>query len=1440
MEVTNTFDGGMKTDYSPLNQPQKTYTYCLNGINISDTGDIFALSNEKGTINRVTNFPTGFKIVGGVVLNTDLIVCLANPTGPYSQVGIIDTSFSYTRVAPSTNTNHDFGFIITKQVDCQARKLFTGDRILYFTDNNRPIGYLNLDNPPATIAGNVSLFPEITSPIVDFVSISESGGSLHSGVYQFLARYRTAELNSTSFGLVSNVIPIVNENRSVGRNAYDGAYPTDPLVVNKSINVSILNIDTDFPFLELVAIRYDGLANELKAEVLPLIAITGNTTINYTYTGDDSGSTYLTMDEVTSIPVIYTTAKCIEQKDGRLILSNLGSPTESFDFQSIANDIILKYRIEELEYADGYTGNPTLSFALATAPYILIEDSWNIYLKFTEQVDSTTALTLTNYDINYNPSNPSAHVIGPDYILTDQVETSNNIYTCIQAAGSGANPPTGTTADNTWWEYSSPYILNPTAAALDPDDSSIVILTMDITDVNQVIEDSFQITIANVQDFDTVETIVTTTETILLESPDEEVLTAYFNDYKNEERTFNMKGYQREEIYSFGFGVLWTDGSRSLTYHIPGSDHTTAVTTAANTASKILGTYVSTADYPSGQNHLTGKVRHHKMPTLIQEPHFRVDASGKTYIRVLGIDFTNVVIPADIQPLVDRLFFVRQPRTNPTNRSILAQGMVNNMQRIATNFDYSNGNTDTSSRVYKKTPFFNNTTITETNPTSLLGAGDSAKFEFNTPEPTVAAFFSPETILLDKDISEFSKMKNVLRLTGNITRYFQPSVNSNSNSLVKRSYMLKHSVLAWLFGNYTNYAIPGVQTEMSIQEKRFIQPSDSRIFDEFFNDYPIDNSISGKFLCIKTDVTIPNANPNTLNLNIQMSSNIDTSVFDPQTEVNLDSLNGSNSIENNLYNIYKENNKQYGDLNASEYILIHSTTNVTVIDYNGVFGGDTFITRFAFGNKDNYQYRALYYTITTGVWNNNYPGNPSRYEDRIPGYQFKGMDLRTLSYYFVESMINTGYRHQFTGGAKYFPKDNIGDVLREDPRNGDATSYNTQYSFENSIQKFFSKPTVYSNVTRFETRSIYSEESREDDSIDNYRIFLPNSYYDLPKHTGEIWDTFVSNNTLYLHTPKSLWRSYFNDTVQQANDIGQTIMGTGGVFSLPSIEVITSKGGYAGTISQFAGVHTPYGYIFPDALQGKIFLLNQGLNEISIGNSRYFANNLGSGLVSGSTYLDNPSNPDSVGIIGVYDYDRKRYIITKRGDTDFTLSCSLLNPTDPTWISHHSYMPHLYFSINDNMFGFDNSNTVVMHEHNIGDYGVYYGAAVQAFILEYILNHNPNFEKAFDNIFIYSEAYNNNNFLELETFKSLQCTTTKKDTGVVVLSCTNLFNDNSNVKKKNDRFQLAVPRNSLGASNMFRDRMKGEWMRVRLSYPNTNNYKLLVNFINSDIRPVSR
>src|ERR1700756_3126847 len=101
MEYTSQFNKGIHSDNSPLNQPEDTARYVLNGVQISEEGDLLNYTNEKGTVNKVNNFPSAFSIIGGVVLDTDLIVILVNPTTGNSQVGYVDHPFTYVGVSPS-------------------------------------------------------------------------------------------------------------------------------------------------------------------------------------------------------------------------------------------------------------------------------------------------------------------------------------------------------------------------------------------------------------------------------------------------------------------------------------------------------------------------------------------------------------------------------------------------------------------------------------------------------------------------------------------------------------------------------------------------------------------------------------------------------------------------------------------------------------------------------------------------------------------------------------------------------------------------------------------------------------------------------------------------------------------------------------------------------------------------------------------------------------------------------------------------------------------------------------------------------------------------------------------------------------------------------------------------------------------------------------------
>lgn len=1436
MESLSQFSKGVNSDNSKINQPDGTVTYVFNGVQISEEGDLLNYSNEKGTLSKLINFPIGFKIIGATVLNTDFIIFLVDPINGYSQIGIVDLNFTYSRKAPSNDIGNQLGLTINNQVDCVSRKLFTGERIVYFVDFNRPFGFLNLDNPPidSDLSDNTKLIPNQSLTNISLSAIEETSGNLHVGVYQVVTRYKTDSLNPTAFGIISEPIPIVENIRSVGRNKYDGEY-FDYGAVNKTIKLEISNIDLSYPFLEVVVIYYENATNTFTAKALPLFNITSSTLL-VSYNGTEGDLISLTKDEVTQLPISYDTGKCIEQKDSILLISNLKENTSRFDteLQGVANNIKVTYKIDEIEYLDGSTNITELAFDLNGSPYILASPTNTIRLQFTDDVNTVVAETVSNYNLRDN--------IGGFY--------------------------------------------TPTSATVDTDHKTVILVfaisTIDITFSLGIPGNIFNS--INTESYTSGASYIPLTIGPPFVVPGTIVPDAsLFNDYKNENLTFTQKGYQRDEVYSLMMGVAFKDGSISFAYHIPAtntvyealfSDPTAidAIPTTPgvyndNTTGE-LGVYRSVLEYPLGQNYpntVDTSIRHHKMPTLIQEPHFRYDGvTNRTYIRILGLEFTfNTLFSPDLLSNIQSILFFRERRDSAENKSIIAQGLVSRLVRSANDYNYSDGSVNPVSYVYKKMPFFNNSTFGQNNvnPPGIGGARPSAGFSYDNIQPDKLAFFSPDTIFNRITSNEVTgaSLESVLKLKGKLAPInsgmgstFIPSetlalfaaVISLTPPVNLKRWTLSRFPAFYLYNNYYKEDNTLTPESVVIGNSAYIDKQSALNIDSI----NIDNNASGRFLYIKTSSNISDfgtSNPISLTLETlfydisltegqRVTSNNDAIFVDVLTDTN-----------NNLYNIKRVNTQQYGIITAAESIVIYKSdilpTTIGQV-YSDVYGGDTFISKFSYGNKDIFAYKGIY-VQKAAVGDVNYTNDG---HEAIPG--FGGMDLRALSYFFVESIINTNYRHRYrlpgatsATGVKYFPDDSAAVVQAEDPREGDSNAYNTQYSFENNVKLYYTKPITYNTLGNFECRTIYSEQAKQDDKIDNYRIFLQNNYHDIPKHTGGIWDTFIHNNIFYIHTPKCLWRAFVNDLTQQVNTIGEVIIGTGGIFPIPSKEVTTADGkGYGGTISQFGGISTPFGYIFPDVLQGKIFLLDNHINEISQeGVMQFMHRNLSTGLLT-TGYTDNPSNPSSAGIIGGYDHSNKRYVISKRGtSSDFTWSYSLLGKC---WSSQHSYNPHFFLSSDDRFFGFTNDTpTVEMHQHNVGLRGIYYSQPIQPFILKYIANIEPTTEKRFDNIYIQSTAYDsNNNYLHLETFKSIRGRTERQDTGVIPMICLGGFNDGSNVKKVRSQFQLTVPPNGLAADPNFPDRMSGKYIEIELTYPNTGNNKIVLNFIQNRMRSVAR
>jgi hypothetical protein len=307
----------------------------------------------------------------------------------------------------------------------------------------------------------------------------------------------------------------------------------------------------------------------------------------------------------------------------------------------------------------------------------------------------------------------------------------------------------------------------------------------------------------------------------------------------------------------------------------------------------------------------------------------------------------------------------------------------------------------------------------------------------------------------------------------------------------------------------------------------------------------------------------------------------------------------------------------------------------------------------------------------------------------------KGINLRSLNIFYCESSFNLEYRHRpldFTStettsrgrgnqfnavrdlqnvreGVPFYPYNSLDEVFLVTPEFNHSDGYNFQYSFENSLKKYYCRKFGEVYVNEFPTRTIYSEpidqttlygKPDKSELSDKWKQFLPLNFQDLPKLKGEITNLFEHNKFLYIHTEKTLYRAFVNNnTIMQDKDGFGLFMGNKSVFSQEPEEIFSLEGGYVGCLHKYSGVNTPYGYIFWDENSKKLFQFTDSLEEISKnGMYKWFFEvpdiyrtpppdgwNDPDSPVYNPNYFNNPANPLARGINAFYDPMHNRYVI---------------------------------------------------------------------------------------------------------------------------------------------------------------------------------------------------
>jgi len=355
----NNATSGLNLDQSVNQIPKGKLTYALNASVENFDSDSVNYQNEPGN-ELCLDFPTNFHLIGThfIVEKNKHVFFLANPETGDSQIGYMDNNDCVYRVAVSAPClNFDINYPILKAV----HKITNCTTEVYWTDGLNPRRYIDLNNIPYKLAPTADLCdpvytneldcnqlnvqPNFNIPSLDITDVV-TGGDLTAGTYQFAIQYSDAAGNAyTSYYSVTNPTPIANPNITTPEFSYQ---------VGNSIVVSISNLDTSgqFQYFNLAVIK---TVNAIASVELVGTYFIEDDTRTITYTGQNVTQIRLAIADIFEKYPYYEVAQDLTTAQDILIWDNLTS-IDRINYQQIATQIDLKwetYRIPSTEtYAD--------------------------------------------------------------------------------------------------------------------------------------------------------------------------------------------------------------------------------------------------------------------------------------------------------------------------------------------------------------------------------------------------------------------------------------------------------------------------------------------------------------------------------------------------------------------------------------------------------------------------------------------------------------------------------------------------------------------------------------------------------------------------------------------------------------------------------------------------------------------------------------------------------------------------------------------------------------------------------------------------------------------------------------------------------------------------------------------------------------------------------
>ena len=418
----------------------------------------------------------------------------------------------------------------------------------------------------------------------------------------------------------------------------------------------------------------------------------------------------------------------------------------------------------------------------------------------------------------------------------------------------------------------------------------------------------------------------------------------------------------------------------------------------------------------------------------------------------------------------------------------------------------------------------------------------------------------------------------------------------------------------------------------------------------------------------------------------------------PGKETSISVVSYYASIKNLFYS-------QWGQIYSYDTIDTGYQKLIGVNNTSTVFGGDTFIGRFAFKSKlpffiDNrvdapddsdifydeigniaypkywHSARSILkdYTIdSVGPLPNiiSYKAhefdcpNAQEPKDNNPSRTYYDGYFYLFAYgipnFYCESLYNLDLRQAFNNKeGDFFP--HVSTSIPDDwlqqtfvPIVQDNTYYyNVTYSKQNKENTFTHLPADWKslNYTLYPFRTIYSDsqDMSPDNKSNNWLVYRPLSYFDFPQTFGKFTSLDGIQNKAILARFENKTLMYNNLLTIDTSNPQAAYVGNSKMFENPPIDFADTDLGYIGSQNKFL-LKIPQGQITVDAKRGQVFLLagteSLDLSQYGSGLNRFFTDHLAFEILEYFPEVNTDNAYNGIGLHGVYDSKFDRVIITK-------------------------------------------------------------------------------------------------------------------------------------------------------------------------------------------------